>query len=537
MTTRTASRLLAAAGWLLMVAVAFATRPLIPVDETRYVSVAWEMWAHDSFLVPLLNGLPYAHKPPLFFWLIHAGWTLFGVNEWWPRLVAPLCALANVALIDRLAWRLWPQYPRTRDLAPLIFLGTWFVAAYVTAVMFDMLLLTCILGALIALQSARRGSMTRGLAVFGVMLGLGLLAKGPVVFVYTLPLALAAPLWFGEVSPGHWSRWYAVTAVAIVLGGAIASVWLFAVLHSADAKYLSQLLVDQTADRVAGTLGHGRPWWWYLPILPALLLPWIAWPALWRACRFLTRGTIDGGLRFVSIGIGAALLVLSVVGGKQVHYLIPVLALAALLLARALDAAPQIDRRLARLPLALIASPLLLIPLYVFAHPTGEPAMVWLAGVPIWCPVAMFAAFVGVLAAKPGAARDVVPILSALSIVCAAVCLATGCQLLRGKFDLEPVGRFLGRKQEAGHPLAIIGDYQDQFGFYGRLHRPIEQLAFDDARAWAFQNQDGFIITKPGRNSVAKEPVAFRMRTFEGDWLVVNSHVWRDHVPGTQGDQ
>ena len=59
-------------------------RPLWPVDETRYASVAWEMWLRGDFLVPHINGEPYSHKPPLLFWLIQAGWALFGVNDWWP---------------------------------------------------------------------------------------------------------------------------------------------------------------------------------------------------------------------------------------------------------------------------------------------------------------------------------------------------------------------------------------------------------------------------------------------------------------------
>lgn len=33
-----------------------ALRPLFPVDETRYIAVAWEMWEQREFLVPHLNG-------------------------------------------------------------------------------------------------------------------------------------------------------------------------------------------------------------------------------------------------------------------------------------------------------------------------------------------------------------------------------------------------------------------------------------------------------------------------------------------------
>ena len=42
-------------------------RPLLPVDETRYLTVAWEMWTSGSYIVPHLNGEPFSHKPPLLF--------------------------------------------------------------------------------------------------------------------------------------------------------------------------------------------------------------------------------------------------------------------------------------------------------------------------------------------------------------------------------------------------------------------------------------------------------------------------------------
>ena len=72
--------------------VSFAVRPLLPVDETRYISVAGVMWSQGSWWLPTRNFEQYAHKPPLFFWLIHLGWAVFGVNEWWPRLLNPMLA-------------------------------------------------------------------------------------------------------------------------------------------------------------------------------------------------------------------------------------------------------------------------------------------------------------------------------------------------------------------------------------------------------------------------------------------------------------
>ena len=61
--------------------VSIAVRPLLPVDETRYLSVSWEMFLRQNFLVPTLNFEPYFQKPPLLFWLIDLAWSVFGVSR------------------------------------------------------------------------------------------------------------------------------------------------------------------------------------------------------------------------------------------------------------------------------------------------------------------------------------------------------------------------------------------------------------------------------------------------------------------------
>src|SRR5678816_2417433 len=100
-------------GWMLACLIpvmsALLVRGPMPIDETRYLSVAWEMWLRGDFVLPALNGVPYTHKPPMLFWLIQLGWGLFGVNAWWPRLLPLLAAVASAWLTRRLAMRLYPD--------------------------------------------------------------------------------------------------------------------------------------------------------------------------------------------------------------------------------------------------------------------------------------------------------------------------------------------------------------------------------------------------------------------------------------------
>jgi hypothetical protein len=59
--------------------------------------------ADIDWLVPHQNGLPYSHKAPLLYWMIHAGWAVGGVSDVWPRILEVLLSTANLWLVALLA--------------------------------------------------------------------------------------------------------------------------------------------------------------------------------------------------------------------------------------------------------------------------------------------------------------------------------------------------------------------------------------------------------------------------------------------------
>ena len=129
-----------------LIAVNTVGRPIGPFNEgTRYLGAAWEMWTQDSWLVPLLNGAPYSHKPPLFFWLIHSGWWLFGVSDWWPRVVVGLFGFAGLLFTHRLARQLWPNVPQVAWIAPTLLLGSFVWLDQSSILFFDVMLTVFVL--------------------------------------------------------------------------------------------------------------------------------------------------------------------------------------------------------------------------------------------------------------------------------------------------------------------------------------------------------------------------------------------------------
>jgi 4-amino-4-deoxy-L-arabinose transferase-like glycosyltransferase len=487
---------LLASAWALLVGVALALRPILPVDETRYVSVAWEMWVRGDFLVPHLNGLTYSEKPPLLFWFFHLGWWLFGVNDWWPRLVPSLFALANLLLTAALARRLWPDWPGVARAAPWILLGFLLWSVFTTMVMFDMLVAFCVLLALLGLQTARQRGGLLPWAQVGAALGLGILAKGPVVFIVPLGIALLAPWWGrGEEWRGArgW-RWAVGLSAAVAVGAAIALAWALPAAKAGGEAYGNAILFSQTGERVVHSFAHRHPWWWYLPLLPVLLYPYSLWVPLWKAAGRLRRQSVDPGMRFVLAWGLPGIAVFSAISGKQPHYLLPLLPAFALLAARLLDEPlPQIRRWYLLPPL----SGVFLLGVAMAAAPFAASA----GHLPSWASqVSSGAGFVLIVAGVASLLffdRLIGHRRAALTLVTLALVTAVSLgfsEAAREAYDLEPISRYLSVAEQQGRPIAYSGDYHGQFHFLGRLERPLEEITPGSERLWILRHPRGRVI-------------------------------------------
>ena len=409
-------------------------RPLLPVDETRYLSVAWEMWQRQDFLVPYLNGAAYSHKPPLLFWLIHGVWSVTGVQEWSARLVPPLLALLVILQTTLLARRLWPDHVAgINNMVPWLVSGGWFFMLFMTLVQFGLLLTLWVLlawqGLLMAASEQRRGWV-----ISGVACGLGVLAKGPVVFLFVLPAALLAPWWRSErTNP----RWYAGLFFSLLIAAAIALAWAIPAGLAGGEAYRNAIFWGQSAGRMVNSFAHRSPWWLYLLALPLMLLPWLLWPAIWRAMHHLKLLLDESGTRFIVVVVSVSLLLFSLISGKQAKYLLPVLPLLGLLLARLLTAGGFSNEAQRRLRTITLSSAALIILLHLTVIPWLRPA-----------------------------------------------------------YDLTAISQKIAELQAQGRPVGHLGKYHGQFHFLGRLGKPVTALPFEDrdVHDWLQQKPQGYLI-------------------------------------------
>ncbi len=477
--------------------VGLLTRPLLAIDETRYAAVALEMMQRGDWLVPQLNGEAYSHKPPLLFWLVLIGWKLFGVSAVWARLVAPLAGVVALALMASLARLLWPQDARARGWAPVLVVGAVLWASFGTLFMFDTLLACSALLGLIGIVSVVEHDRRRGVLYLAAGIALGILSKGPVILIHVLPVALAAPWWATPRAGRRWITWYAALPGAVLLGAAGALAWAIPAGIAGGAEYQRAIFLGQTTGRVANSFAHQRPFWWYLPLLPAVLFPWFVWPESWRALGTLRTSPRDAGVRLCVVWAMAGLATFSLVSGKQVHYLLPLIPALALLLARGLslrEAAPLHRPWLVALGICLISGAVIAAAsTRLFARVLWWPhdAIHWW-----WALLPIAAAALLLVWQRGRSTRNaaVHAVSAAMTVLLCAIQLAAA-RAGTVPYDTAPMATAIRSALAAGHPIAMIGRYNGEYHFEGRLRDVhIDMISAQSAPAWLRAHRSGLLL-------------------------------------------
>ena len=478
---------------LLPLAVLF---PPIPIDETRYLTAAWEMFNSGQWLVPTVNGAWYSDKSPLLFWLIAGGWEIVGVHTWVARIEALIVALGMLLTLRRLAARLGMD-ARGAETAMWFLAGCLGFTVFSTAIMFDLLLSLTVLGALHALLDLDETRWRRGIVLLGGMIGLGILAKGPVMLLHIVAVAVLAPLW-SDTARIHKVRWYFALLAGLLIGVVIALCWLLPAGWYGGPSYWQPLL-DKVTGRIAKSFAHSRPWWWYLPLVPVLLLPWLltlrapgtAWTGLWRGRfgRFLWCWWVVPFVAFCAIS------------GKQIHYLLP------LLPAWALAGAWLLQQPGARLRPLLFGLLALLAAIGIAVLPWQAAKMF---GYPAQSPIAAFASVgliigVGVWRLWGRDARSLA--LSATALVSAA--MLAGALAYLPALDVRPEAAFVKQALQAPLPIAHIEWHNGLFGYTGRLRQPLPWIPRDQVQAWCRAHPDGILLTSD-RSSEPGDAKPFR---------------------------
>lgn len=248
-----------------------AMRDFTPSNELRYLSIADEAIANGHLFAFYNHGIPYADKPPLYFWIVMLCRLLFGHHSCLALSMFSLIpAFAIVGIMDR--WVMKGKSAMNRmsvagmTLTCVMFLGTMVVLRM------DMLMCLFIVLALWTFYrmytgegSRRQDSLTLPLWIF-----LALFTKGPVGLLMP-PLAIAVFLAVKRDWKGF-RKYLGLKTWSII--AALSAVWLTCVWLEGGPEYINNLLFKQTVGRAVNAFTHARPFWFYLVTILWCLAPY-----------------------------------------------------------------------------------------------------------------------------------------------------------------------------------------------------------------------------------------------------------------------
>lgn len=159
--------------------------PLLDKTEARYAEIARLMYETKDWIVVQIDyGFPFWAKPPLSTWLSAFSFLIFGVNEFAARFPSYLLS----ALLLIIAGRLVKKQGASFYLPGLLLLAMPEFLIHTGVVSTDSALFFCITLMMLSFWKVMNNPQkTIWNYLFFVALGLGLLAKGPLIVVLTFP--------------------------------------------------------------------------------------------------------------------------------------------------------------------------------------------------------------------------------------------------------------------------------------------------------------------------------------------------------------
>jgi 4-amino-4-deoxy-L-arabinose transferase-like glycosyltransferase len=330
---------LLAALWL----AGLGARPLFNPDEGRYAEIPREMLASGDWVLPHLNGLVYAEKPPLQYWATALSYRCFGLTEFAARLYGALCALGTIGLVWALAKRLGGEQ-----------------AAWRAAAMLAGMLIFAVLGHLLTLDMSLTFYLTLSLTGFlfaqpirdqprharawmllaWVAAALGVMTKGIVAAAIPAAVLAVYTLWTRDFSV--WRRVQLPRGLALF--ALIAAPWHFLVARR-DGDFLKFYFVHEHLARYLTPIAQRvEPWWFFVAVFVAGTAPFT-----YSALRVLALGWRRTG----SSGFDARLFLwiwvlfigvfFSLSDSKLMPYILPVMPAVALLIAVSEPRALKLD--------------------------------------------------------------------------------------------------------------------------------------------------------------------------------------------------
>lgn len=170
--------------------------PLMDKTEARYAEIARIMQETNNWVTPQIDyNIPFWAKPPLSTWLSALSINVFGVNEFAVRLPYLLASIFIIFIASKFV-----KSPKTTFLCAFILLTIPEFLLHAGVVSTDTFLCLCVTMVFLSFwQTLNSEKVNSWTYLFYIFLGLGLLAKGPIILILTLPPIFIWAIYFKKL--------------------------------------------------------------------------------------------------------------------------------------------------------------------------------------------------------------------------------------------------------------------------------------------------------------------------------------------------
>jgi 4-amino-4-deoxy-L-arabinose transferase-like glycosyltransferase len=245
---------------------------LVGNDEPRYASIARTMSESGDWITPRLNGSPWFEKPVLYYWAAAVTFRVLGESDYAARLPSGIAVLVATLAI---AWAAKRFYSVAEAVVVLLLMPTCVaIVGFARGAGPDMLFAASLTIAVVlsAVIVSEVQNNWRFCSAFGAALGVAALAKGPAALILA---AGGIALW--ALLSKEWRRAFrAAHPVAIASFLVVAVPW-YALCASRNPDFIRTFFLLHNIQRfTTPVFHHVRPFWYFVPIVIAGLIPWIA---------------------------------------------------------------------------------------------------------------------------------------------------------------------------------------------------------------------------------------------------------------------
>lgn len=301
-----------------------AQSPFFNKGEPREALVVQDIILHGEWLFPLKMEREIPSKPPLFHWSAAVASLAFGkMTEATVRFPSAFYATLGVMLLYLLGRKIYS--PHVGFLSALILATSLGYQSAAVEARVDMTLTFFLMTTLMIFYALSQRLLQEELwyYIFFFLLGLSVLAKGPVSLVLAGMIAVA----FITIQ----RRWELLRRLSLhpglLLGVAVFALWYGGAVWKGGGEFFGLQIIKENFARFfvygEGGTGHQKPPYYYIPYLFTEGLPWTLFLPFVIIDWFKEKSLSRERALFWAIWIGAVFVFFSLAAGKRAVYILP----------------------------------------------------------------------------------------------------------------------------------------------------------------------------------------------------------------------